>query len=171
MANTFFKIASVTVGGGGAASITFSGIPQTGYTDLVVKCSARGAFTGGPNDQLAVQFNGNTSNYSYKQIYGTGSAAFSQGASSYPDSYIASNAATANTFGSTDIYIPNYTTSNNKSVSIDSTGENNATAAAMSLTAGLWANTAAITSVTITNTLSGDFLSGSTFYLYGISKS
>ena len=34
MATTFFKIASATVGSGGASSIDFTSIPQT-YTDLV----------------------------------------------------------------------------------------------------------------------------------------
>jgi hypothetical protein len=53
--------------------------------------------------------------------------------------------ATANTFGNTEFYIPNYTSSNYKSFSVDGVTENNATAA-FALYAGLWSNTAAITS-------------------------
>ena len=40
MATTFTKIASVTVGSGGASSIDFTSIPST-YTDLCVKLSTR----------------------------------------------------------------------------------------------------------------------------------
>jgi hypothetical protein len=40
MATTFIKIASVTVGSGGAASMDFTSIPST-YTDLVIKVSTR----------------------------------------------------------------------------------------------------------------------------------
>jgi hypothetical protein len=36
-----FLLEKITVGAAGASSVTFSGIPQTGYTDLVVKASAR----------------------------------------------------------------------------------------------------------------------------------
>ena len=41
MATTFTKIASVSVGSGGAATMSFTSIPST-YTDIVVKLSARG---------------------------------------------------------------------------------------------------------------------------------
>ena len=37
---TFTKIETITVGSGGAASVTFSSIPQT-FTDLVMKISSR----------------------------------------------------------------------------------------------------------------------------------
>ena len=40
MANTYVKIATVTVGSGGAANMTFSSIVGT-YTDLAIKISAR----------------------------------------------------------------------------------------------------------------------------------
>ena len=40
MPTTFTKIASVSVGAGGASSIDFTSIPST-YTDLVVKVSYR----------------------------------------------------------------------------------------------------------------------------------
>ena len=40
MATTYKAISTVTVGSGGAASITFSSIPAT-YTDLVLKISGR----------------------------------------------------------------------------------------------------------------------------------
>ena len=78
--------------------------------------------------------------------------------------------ATANTFANVSIYIPNYTSANYKSVSIDAVTENNATTAYAFLSAGLWSNTAAITSATITNS-SGNYVQYSTAYLYGIKNS
>jgi hypothetical protein len=77
---------------------------------------------------------------------------------------------TANTFGNVAIYIPNYTSSNNKSISVDGVGENNATTAFADLYAGLWANSSAITSITLYNIIS-DFAEFSTATLYGIKNS
>jgi hypothetical protein len=168
MAN-MIPISTVTVGSGGATAFAFTNIPQN-YTDLIIKVSARGNYAG-TSDQLAISFNGSTSSYSYKQIYGLGTAGVgSQGASAYPDSYISGASATASTFGNTDIYIPNYTSSNNKSLSMDSVGETNGGVVGSSLTAGIWSNTAPITSISVLNSLSGTFLQYSTATLYGIRK-
>jgi len=147
-----------------APNITFTSIPQT-YTDLKIVCSAR---TSGSSDAFLVWFNGSASNLSSKNIQGYGSSIASGGFSGIAGG-LPSSSYTASTFGNAEIYIPNYTSSNYKSVSLDSVPENNATATRQVLTAGLWSDTAAITSVTIDG--NGDNLvSGSTFYLYGISN-
>jgi hypothetical protein len=167
MANTFVKIASVTVGSGGSASISFTGIPAT-YTDLVVKYSLRSSTT----DQSAlIRFNGTSSGYSEKSLYGTGSAAasYGQSASSIEVNYATTSSQTASTFANGEMYIPNYAGSTNKSVSIDDVQENNATAAYAILNAGLLSNTAAITSITLTAGTS--FVQYSTATLYGIKNS
>jgi hypothetical protein len=39
MTANYVLLEKITVGAAGASSVTFSGIPQTGYTDLVVKTS------------------------------------------------------------------------------------------------------------------------------------
>jgi hypothetical protein len=39
MTANYVLLEKITVGAAGASSVTFSGIPQTGYTDLVVKCT------------------------------------------------------------------------------------------------------------------------------------
>jgi hypothetical protein len=39
MTANYVLLEKITVGAATAASVTFSGIPQTGYTDLVVKAS------------------------------------------------------------------------------------------------------------------------------------
>jgi hypothetical protein len=148
-----------------AASITFSNIPQSGYTDLKVVVSARSDNT---NIGLVVKPNGLTTNISTRNLEGNGS-----GASSYTSTniagYIVPSSSTANTFGNTEIYIPNYTSSNYKSISSDSVNENNATAAYSVLTAWLWSSTAAITSLVFSSDSgTNNFVAGSTFSLYGL---
>ncbi len=165
MANTFELIASSTVGAGGAANIEFTSIANT-WTDLVLKTVLRG--TRAANyESVKIEFNGSTSNLSCRQLFGDGAtaASSSSGTQILFDTSGASN--TANTFGTQDIYIPNYAVSTNKSVSIDSVSENNATTAYALIVAGLWANTAAITSIKLTPT-SGTFVQYSTAYLYGV---
>ena len=171
MPNTYTLIASNTLSTA-TATITFSSIPAT-YTDLLVKISARDTYAS-VSTAFYLEFNGNTgANYNMRRLRGTGSAA---------DSYSESNtttinlynikpgsSATANTFGNAEIYIPNYTSSNNKSVSVDGVGENNATEAYAALFAGLWAQTNAITSIKLYAETS--FVQYSTFYLYGIKNS
>jgi hypothetical protein len=76
---------------------------------------------------------------------------------------------TSNTFASSSLYIPNYAGSNQKSSSLDDVAENNATASIQEIVAQLWADTAAITSITLTAN-SGNFVVGSTVSLYGILK-
>jgi len=79
--------------------------------------------------------------------------------------------ATANTFGNDELYIPNYTGSTYKSISSDTVSESNGSApsdAIASLWAGLWNNTAAITSITLSPGAGGTFVQYSTFHLYGI---
>ena len=167
MANTYTLISSVTVGSGGAASMAFSSIPST-YTDLQVLLSIRDTGTNGTG---IIQFNSDTTaaNYSYRVVYGSGSTAQS-GSSSNPWFYNETiSTDTANTFASGSIYIPNYTGSNKKSVSIDVVTENNATLAYTNLYAGLWQGTAAITGITFTP-FSGNWTQYSTAYLYGISN-
>jgi hypothetical protein len=156
-----------------AASVTFANIPQTGYTDLKIVVSARGS-SAGINAVLQGIFNGSSAaNYNWRQIQGNGSSATSSSVSSGTFlrlGYVPDTATTANTFLNAEIYIPNYLSSNAKSVSSDVVQENNsgtAGEALVHLIAGLWTLTSAITSITL-NLASGSFLANSTFSLYGI---
>jgi len=170
MANTYTLIASSTVGGGGATTITFASIPQT-YTDLLLVHSLRET----TNDTTAkITFNNNTGNdYSLIRLRGDGSTASSGSSTNnvFLETLCCFSTNTANTFGNTSLYIPNYTSSNKKSVSIDIVTENNATAAFAYLTAGLFNNTAAITEIDIDAPTSATFVQYSTAYLYGIKNS
>ena len=79
------------------------------------------------------------------------------------------NGATANTFASSDLYIPNYAGSTYKSFSIETVQEANQAEVYMNMIAGLWSNTAAIDSITLTP-YSYSIAQYSTAYLYGIKK-
>jgi hypothetical protein len=168
MATTFTKIASVSVGGGGAASMAFTSIPGT-YTDLCVLVSGRTnrAFD---VDGISVNFNGSSANFSCNYIEGYGTFITPYTGTTFAGS-ASGNTATANTFGNSAIYIPNYASSNFKSYSSDSAGETNASSALLNLIAGLWSNTAAITSITVLPTTGTSFNQYSTATLYGVSKS
>ena len=166
MAYTYSKISSVTVGSGGSSSIDFIAIPQT-YTDLLIKYSGR--VNAAVDPTLKIIFNSNTSNYSSKVINGNGTAAGSfNGSTAYAyGGYVCNSNHTANTFSNGEIYIPNYTSSNNKSVSVDDVIETNATESYVFLAASLWSNSAAITSISL-DPVNADFVQYSTATLYGI---
>ena len=167
MTANYVLLEKIAVGAAGASSVTFSNIPQTGYTDLVIKYTGR-ANDNGAADGFAVLFNGSTTSFSGKNLYGSGSAAFSASPTSRLAVINGTNS-TANTFTNGEVYIPNYTSSNYKSYSIDVVTENNATEAYAQLAAGLWSNTAAITSITLDDGGKTIF-QYSTFYLYGVAK-
>jgi hypothetical protein len=172
MATTYQLISSVTVGAGGASSIDFTSIPAT-YTDLKVVLSARTNRTA-VNNNCFIAFNssGGTA-YSDRYLQGDGSAASSSVDSSAANAYIGGvpgASSTSSTFGNLEIYIPNYAGSTNKSLSVDEVAENNATTAISTLIAGLWSNTAAITSLSIT-AATFSFVQYSTACLYGIKNS
>ena len=164
MANTMTLIQSVTVGSGGASSIDFTSIPST-YTDLQLSFSLRSAA-----DTLDAIFTFNGSSGSDKVLTGNGSSASSFADASTVYSLSVRSSFTASTFGSGQIYIPNYAGSNYKSISQDVVTENNATASYQYLTAALFSSTSAINRITVAPT-SGNFAQYSTAYLYGIKNS
>ena len=158
-------IEHIEVGSGGAASITFSSIPQT-YTDLLIVTSLR-TQQGGLAFEVFLSFNGSTTGFSARQLYGDGSTA----ASSTPArqaGILPGTATTSSTYNSGQLYIPNYASSNAKSYSLDSVTENNGTTAYQNILAGLWSGTAAISSLTLTNTGANNFVQYSSATLYGI---
>jgi len=169
-----YTLISSNVLASSAASVTFSAIPAT-YTDLVLRLSLR-TNNSGLNDSLSMIINSDTAtNYSFRWLRGNGAAASSSSATSA--SAFSSNAggvngdtSTANTFGSIELYIPSYTVSQNKPFSLMGVGENNATTAYMNPIAALWSNTSTITQLNFTPVSGTSFLSGSSFYLYGISN-
>lgn len=143
-------------------SITFSSIAGTA-TDLLVTCSL--APTAGNNNVL-LSFNGSSTSFTSRGLYGTGSAVASYTRSDNVFGAVAGLSTTV--FSNAQIYIPNYAASTSKSFSIDTVTENNATVSFQWLHTGLWLNSAAITSVTLT--AADQFATGSTVSLYSITK-
>ena len=175
MATTYTLISSVTVGSGGAATVSFSSIPAT-YTDLCLLVTARSEASG--DTVFRIRFNSDSgTNYKWIRLIGDGSSAASQDQSTYGAGYNTSlfgqqnvSTNTASTFSNAQIYIPNYAGSNYKSASIDAVTENNATAAQATLWAGLWESTSAINAITLSGEGANDLAEYSTAYLYGISN-
>ena len=164
MAFTYSKLAESTVGSGGSSTITFSNIPQN-YTDLVLKTSLR---LSAAADWCGLTINGNTANFSGRELTGNGTSATSYTRTTYQFIVIANQSGyTASTFSNSELYFPNYAGSTNKSFSADQVQETNATAANSMLDAFLWSNTTAINQLTITPS-AGTFVQYSTAYLYGV---
>lgn len=170
MANTYTLISSSFPTSGN--SVTFSSIPQT-YTDLVIRVSGR-TTNSSIISSFQVGFNGvTTSTYSSVSVQGNGSAPSSSRSQSNEiySGFINGGNSLANSFGSSEIYIPNYTNStNNKQISSFTVSEDNSGTAYITASAGLSSNTAAISSITVYfggNTIA----SGSSLYLYGIKNS
>jgi hypothetical protein len=170
-----YTLISSNVLSSSAASVTFSAIPST-YTDLILKASTR-ANAGSGNITWVVSINGSPagSDYSMTELIGEGSSAFSLRQSNFYwlQGYALENdtGTTSNTFNNVEMYLPNYTLSANKPLSIYGVKENNSsTVNVIDVVAGLWRNSAAVTSIRITNSNSS-IASGSSFYLYGIKNS
>ena len=159
-----YLIQTITVGTA-TASIDFTSIPAT-YTDLCLKVSARSSVSS-TMAYFDLKFNTSIVGWSGRFLYGTGSAAGSASQAYFGGAMPGANA-TASTFGNAEIYIPNYASSNYKSVSIDAVAENNATLAEEDFNAQLWSNTAAINAITLFPENSANFVTYSSASLYGI---
>lgn len=156
-------VSTVTVGSGGAASITINSIPQTGK-DLLILVSARHDSTSSITE---VRLNSASANRSMRRLTGDGTNVFSG-----TDTNIwvrgARSDATSNTFANGSVYVSNYAGSAAKSVSIDGVTENNGTLANQEIQAGLWNDTSAVTSVQLIPN-SGNFVQHTSASLYIIS--
>lgn len=166
MPNTLIPIQTYTLTGN-AASVTFAGIPQN-YTDLKVVVHARSDQGAIEALQLSVNNQGYQTNISSKLLdYGAGTARTS---TAHVAGIVHGTNYTANTFGYSEIYIHNYTSGSNKPIQVTYVTANNATENYTGFSNLIWAQTAAITSLTFARVTTGNFVSGSTFTLYGVSN-
>jgi hypothetical protein len=169
MATTYTLISSVTVGATAVASIEFTSIPAT-YTDLVVVLSGRSDTTRASDGGYAyLSFNGSSANLTSRFLYNY-NGTIASGTSTNILGWNVPSDYTANTFGNNSWYIPNYASSNYKSVGVDTVTENNSSNILMGLTAGLWSSSSAITSIKIPTEPPSKFVQYTTAYLYGISN-
>lgn len=177
MPNTLIPIQTYTLSST-ASSVTFSNIPQN-YTDLKVVVSARGTATSTERvSDITLRINNDSSaSYSYRGLTGvpgsssTSTFAFTGSSSFQYLGFGTSSDATANTFGSTEFNFVNYTSSVGKSISVDTVAENNSSTTLLRFISGLWSpSTQAAISTLAFSLNSGNFDTGSTFTLYGISN-
>jgi hypothetical protein len=165
------SIATVTVGSGGSASITFSSIPST-YQHLQIRCTTQENASGVAYDNLVARFNGDSSsNYSRHWVVGDGSAASAFGQASRTFAvcgFGVRNAAGASVFGPNVIDILDYADTNkNKTVRALAGTDWNGGGSVGLLSAG-WFSTSAITSIVLSLDSSLNFTQYSSFALYGI---
>jgi len=175
MPNTYTLIKGETLASA-TASYTFTAIPAT-YTDLVVLWSARSA-QNNATTRMNINLNGvSGTSYSFRRIEATATTISSSSVTGFDKwwaEYISANNATSNTFGSGQLYIPNYLSTVKKPASFSSAAENNTTVngdSYVSVIASLANITSAITQIAFTLNTGDNFMSGSSFYLYGIKNS
>lgn len=170
--NSYESIASVTVGSGGTATITFSSIPAT-YTHLQIRGIARltGAFS---YEEYAITINSDTgSNYSYHYLQGSGSAASASGGASTAagksGSWVGGTSLTSSVFGTTIFDILDYANTNKYTTIRMLGGMDSNGSGYVGIASSLWLNTAAVTSISLD--VPSDFAQYSQFALYGIKGS
>jgi hypothetical protein len=166
--NTYVAIATSTLASA-TASVTFSSIPST-YTDLVLVLQpASTTFA----DNIGLNFNSDTgNNYSSTNLSGNGAgaAASSGRTSNAPYINVTNIIGTTGTLGAmtSTIHIMNYASTTIYKAVISRTGQLGATYNGNEIIAGLWRNTAAINTIVVKQSGSPNFITGSTFTLYGI---
>jgi hypothetical protein len=166
MPSTYEPIATQTLGSN-AATVTFSSIPST-YTDLVLVTQPAATSFG---ENVGLRFNSDTgTNYSSTCLSGDGSSASSSRTTSFSYINVANLIGTTGTLGgmTTISQIMNYSNSTTYKTVLNRTGQNGGTFNGVEAIVGLWRNTAAITSIIVRQTGSANFITGSTFTLYGI---
>ena len=181
MASTYTLISSQVLGSG-ALTVTFTSIPQT-YTDLILRVSAR---TSSTQNGAFVYFNNNSTSglYSTTGLFNSSATAGGSTRESGRSDWFSSanyfslpgSSNTANTFSESDLYIANYSSATLSKTSSSFNAQESNVAYTNGVTqinaiAGLYRSSSAITRIDITcQGSTGTFVTGSSFYLYGISN-
>jgi hypothetical protein len=175
--NSYESIATVLVGSGGSATISFTSIPST-YKHLQIRGIARSTRADFAIDQLYTRFNSDTgSNYSWHTLVGQGSGSATANWASTQTSISVGEGSfgttTGGTFGGGVVDILDYTNTNKyKTVRSLSGVDLNGTIAGyggwVALTSGLWRSGSAVTSIVLTPSVGTTFTQYSSFALYGI---
>lgn len=157
----------------GVSSVTFSSIPNT-FTDLKLVISAR-TNRASDEDSVGIAFNDGQGATSWVLLFNNGpslqagtSTGFGYG-SAFAGRVPATNA-TANQFSNLEMYIPNYSTSANKTLSTTGGFETNGANPYSTLFLNMRTLTAAISTILLVPGNGTQFVTNSSFYLYGIKK-
>ena len=131
--------------------------------------------TNSTRDQAFIKFNGTSANYIGQELRaydGSNRNSTTSATTSFDMNRIGGGTNFTDVFTNGEFYIPSYSGSSNKSVSFDFVLSTNATSGLreyLSLSAGLWSNTAAINQITFTLS-AGNFAANSTVTIYGIKR-
>jgi hypothetical protein len=165
-----YESIATVVGTGSSGTITFSSIPST-YTHLQIRYIGR-VTNSDTADNIFMQFNSDTgSNYAWHYLLGDGSSVAASGATS--QTRILSGRVSAATAG-TDVMgvgvidILDYANTNKNKTTRVLTGQDRNGGGVVTLHSGLWMNTGAVSTITITNGSVTNFTTSSQFALYGI---
>lgn len=164
------SIATTTVGAGGSSSITFSSIPAT-YQHLQIRVLARSTYAG-TGDGYLLKFNGvGGTSYAYHLLIGTGSSAVASASTSA--AFIVSGdlpaaTETANIFGGLVIDVLDYANSNKYKTTRSLSGDDRNGSGSVRFISGLFMDTTAISSVSLTLLNGGNFAQYTSAALYGI---
>jgi hypothetical protein len=156
------SIATVSVGGGGAATVEFTSIPAT-YTHLQLRYIAQKT----SNGSMYIRFNGDSgSNYTNHSLQGNGTTASVDANTGANGTDIGASDSSGN-FAASVIDILDYTSTNKYTTIRQLFGRDYNGSGVVWLKSGLWLNTAAITSITLVPD-STNVVQYSHFALYGI---
>ena len=166
MTVTYEAISSTTLVSA-QASVTLNSFG--GYTDLILVISARSSYSADNVDAVRMLINSDTgTNYSWTRMLGDGSATYSDRASNVNVMEIQQLATSSSSNTSPSVGISqfqNYTNTTTNKTILSRSGEARAYVFGY---VSLWRSTSAITSLTLSTARAANFVSGSTFSLYGI---
>lgn len=156
------------------ATITFSTIPQTfRHLKLIIVARASDANAG---NSVYGQFNGDTgNNYSWASTFTDGTATYlgnGQGVNNPNWGEVSANSAPASAASTVEVLIPGYSATDWHKTVFSTSGRRAGTGSTgmqLAYVVSHWANTAAITSVTLGMRSAANFMAGSRVELYGLS--
>ena len=172
-AGAYESISTVTVGGAGASSASFTSIAAD-WKHLQVRLIARSNRSGFTQDVIRIRYNGDAgSNYAWHMVEGTGVSPASASAGTSTSSpwtlFTGGATATASVFSAGVVDVLDYSSTNkNTTTRVLSGLEQNTSDSRVGLSSVLWNNTAAVTSIDIAPIYGTGFVEFSQFALYGI---
>lgn len=153
-----------------AASVTFTGLGSyTDYKHLQIRATLK-TNSGSANAIPFLRFNGSSTGYADHAIYGTGSAVSTDNDTSASQIYwsrLVGSASDANEFSPLICDILDFSSSVKNTTTRTMAGATSGTKRIW-FSSGLWNNTSAVTSLTITESGGASYVAGCRLSLYGV---
>ena len=169
-AGDFESIATVSVCSGGSSTITFSSIPAT-FAHLQIRATLKQSI----GSAAYARFNSDSgNNYAWHDLEGDGSSAAAQATASTAQIFtlfITTANSGASMFGAGIIDILDYANTNKYKTVRTLSGNDRNGSGYVVFGSGLWQNTNAVSTITLTNHGATNFQQYSQFALYGIKGS